>query len=94
MTAAVTPPGTGAAPVLTGQGHAFPPARDQRAMWKGFFRARTPGNRLAETLFLNCGIEQRHGVIDPVETDVGSWGTGRRMEVYGVEARARVIRAI
>lgn len=87
MSAAVTPPRSGAVPVLTGQGHAFPPARGQKEMWEGFFQARTPDNPVAEMLFLHCGIEQRHGVIDPVQEDVSSWGTGRRMEVYGVEAR-------
>ncbi|MFI7586116.1 type III polyketide synthase [Spongisporangium articulatum] len=76
------------AAVLTGQGHAFPPARDQKTVWDGFFAARSPGNPVAETLFLHCGIETRHVVVDPMEEDVSDWGTGRRMERYAVEARS------
>lgn len=78
-------------PVLTGQGFAYPPKLDQREVWEDFFEPRldgTPGSRrVARSLFLNCGVTSRHGVVDPRREDVADWGTARRMERYGVEAR-------
>jgi predicted naringenin-chalcone synthase len=73
--------------VITGHGRAVPPPMDQREVWDGFFAARLGGDRLAERLFLGCGITTRHAVADPRVLDVSSWSTGERMRRYATDAR-------
>ncbi len=74
-------------PVITGQGTAVPQALDQATIWEQFFKPRMAENRVAEALFLKCGITTRHGVVDPLQEDVSDWTTGRRMRRYLPEAR-------
>ena len=74
-------------PIVTGQGSAFPQAMAQSAIWERFFKPRMGENRVAEGLFMHCGVETRHGVADPTAEDVSGWSTGRRMRRYLPEAR-------
>jgi predicted naringenin-chalcone synthase len=80
-------PPTHVRPVVTGQGTAVPPPLSQARLWEEFFRPRMAGNRVAEMLFLRCGITTRHGVVDPLREDVSAWSTGARMDRYLPEAR-------
>jgi predicted naringenin-chalcone synthase len=83
-----------ARPVLTGQASAVPEPFAQVDVWERFFQPRLPANRLAQSLFLNCGITTRHGVVNPMEEDVSTWTTGERMRRYLPEARSLGRRAV
>jgi predicted naringenin-chalcone synthase len=79
---------TPARPVITGQAHAVPQPFDQAVVWEQYFEPRLASNRIAEKLFLNCGISTRHGVVNPMVEDVSTWTTGQRMRRFVPEARA------
>jgi predicted naringenin-chalcone synthase len=79
---------SGVRPVITGQGTSVPQAFDQATVWEQFFKPRMSENRIAQALFLKCGITTRHGVVDPLQEDVSDWTTGQRMRRYLPEARA------
>jgi len=74
------------AAVITGMGSAFPAPVDQRAIWDGAFSQHYNGSRIAQRIFLNSGVETRHGVVDPRVEDVSRWSTGTRMIRYITEA--------
>ena len=82
------------AAVLTGRGTAVPEPMPQREVWEEFFGPRLGGDRLAERLFMGCGITTRHAVADPRVTDVSSWSTGERMRRWLPEARVLGARAV
>jgi alkylresorcinol/alkylpyrone synthase len=80
-------------PTVAGIGAAFPRTRTQDELWDGFFRDHFEGRSIAERIFRNSGVDQRHGVVDPLEEDVREWGTEKRMQRFmeeglplGVEA--------
>ena len=82
-----------AVPTLTGIGAALPPTRRQDELWDGFFGAHFEGRTIADKIWHNAGVEQRHGVADPFEVDVREWSTEQRMRRFladglplGVEA--------
>jgi predicted naringenin-chalcone synthase len=81
-------PGTvrGSFPVVTGAASACPPSRSQEQLWDGFFAGHYRQNRLARRVFSSAGVRQRHCVVDPLQEDVSSWSTGRRMARYIDEA--------
>ena len=82
--------------VITGRGTAVPDAMPQREVWDEFFGPRLGGDRLAERIFMSCGISTRHAVADPRATDVSSWSTGERMRAWLPAARelgGRAVRA-
>ncbi|WP_322761456.1 type III polyketide synthase [Frankia sp. Cr2] len=68
--------------VLTGQGRAFPPPMGQLALWDDVFARHYSGNPTARRIFLGCGVNTRHGVVDPRVEDVSEWTTGTRMRRY------------
>jgi predicted naringenin-chalcone synthase len=84
---AETPSRVSASAVITGQGTAVPLAISQRDSWEQVFSARLGGSSLAKAIFLRAGIETRHTVLDPRETDVSDWTTGQRMRAYVELAR-------
>ena len=81
-------PGTvrGSFPVITGAASACPPSRSQEQLWDGFFAGHYQQNRLARRVFSSAGVRHRHCAVDPLQEDVSSWSTGRRMARYIDEA--------
>ncbi len=70
---------------ITGIGTALPThSMTQEQSWEEFFSHHYDGNRLAQRLWLRCGVERRHGVVNPIEAS--SWGTGARMRRFVEEA--------
>jgi predicted naringenin-chalcone synthase len=65
---------------------AVPGAMDQQALWDGFFSKHYAGSPLAQRIWASSGVTTRHGAVHPLEEDVSTWGTGRRMERYVAEA--------
>jgi alkylresorcinol/alkylpyrone synthase len=84
----VITPGTvrGAFPVMTGAASACPPSRTQEQLWDGFFAGHYQQNRWARRVFSSAGVRRRHCAVDPLQEDVSSWSTGRRMARYIDEA--------
>ncbi|GGK12490.1 hypothetical protein GCM10010124_01260 [Pilimelia terevasa] len=72
---------------IAGIGVAMPPPTRQSALWEGFFAAHFAGRvrPLAERIFANAGVTTRQAVLNPLEEDVTSWSTGRRMSRFAVE---------
>ena len=79
-------PGDGSSPVVTGAANAYPPSRSQDQLWDGFFGRHYQQDRWARRVFMSAGIRHRHCAVDPVQEDVSSWTTGRRMARYVDEA--------
>jgi predicted naringenin-chalcone synthase len=86
-------PRTLAVPTLTGIGAALPPTRRQDELWDGFFGDHFEQRSIADKIWHNAGVDQRHGVADPFAVDVREWSTAQRMEKFladglplGVEA--------
>ena len=71
---------------IIGAGRALPPARDQTALWNGYFRHHYADARLARTVWEHSAITTRRGVVNPVHEDISSWGTGARMQRFVREA--------
>jgi predicted naringenin-chalcone synthase len=67
---------------LCGLGAAVPPGRFQAELWDEFFAGHYRGNELARQIWMNSGIDFRHGVADPMLEDVREWGTRARMERF------------
>ena len=67
---------------LCGLGAAVPPGRFQGELWDEFFAGHYDGNELARQIWMNAGVDYRHGVADPMLEDVRAWGTQRRMERF------------
>jgi predicted naringenin-chalcone synthase len=76
----------GSLPVITGAANACPPSRSQEQLWDGFFAQHYQQDRWARRVFMSAGIRHRHCAVDPVQEDVSSWTTGRRMTRYVDEA--------
>ena len=81
---------------IAGHGAAFPQSRGQREIWDEFFAEHYGHRKKARALWLRCGVERRHGVVDPTVEDVRWWSTEQRMERFaqtslplGAEAIAR-----
>lgn len=74
------------AAVIAGSAYAVPAALGQRELWDGYFRDHYADDRMARRVWASCGVERRHGVVDPRDEDVAEWSTGARMERYRVEA--------
>lgn len=74
------------AAVITGFGSAVPAPMSQQRLWDEFFRGYYRDGRLAERIWRSSGITTRHGVVNPVDEDVSTWGTGARMQRYVAEA--------
>lgn len=71
---------------VTGFGSAVPAVMDQQGLWDGYFERHYDGSQLARRLWSASGITTRHGVLDPRQEDVSTWGTAARMERFLVEA--------
>ena len=76
----------GSFPVITGAANAYPPSRSQEQLWDGFFARHYQQDRWARRVFMSAGIRHRHSAVDPLQEDVSSWTTGRRMARYVDEA--------
>jgi alkylresorcinol/alkylpyrone synthase len=72
--------------VITGAANACPPSRSQEQLWDGFFARHYQQDRWARRVFMSAGIRYRHCAVDPLQEDVSSWRTGRRMARYVDEA--------
>jgi predicted naringenin-chalcone synthase len=81
-----TTPRTLSVPTVVGIGTALPPSRSQRDAWDGFFSEHFGGRSVPEQIFMNSGVETRHGAVDPLVEDVREWGTERRMQRFLEEA--------
>jgi len=73
-------------PAIAGFGAAFPATRPQRELWDAFFGEHYGHRKKARAVWLRCGVEQRHGVADPLVDDVRDWSTQQRMERFLHEA--------
>lgn len=58
----------------------------QEEVWELRFREFYGGDRAAGRLWTRCGVERRHGVLDPVAERVYEWGTEQRMRRFVEEA--------
>jgi alkylresorcinol/alkylpyrone synthase len=76
----------GSFPVITGAANAYPPSRSQEQLWDGFFARHYHQDRWARRVFMSAGVRHRHCAVDPLQEDVSSWMTGRRMTRYVDEA--------
>ncbi len=79
---------------IAGFGTALPPTRSQRELWDAFFGEHYGHRKKARAVWLRCGVEQRHGVADPLVEDVRRWSTERRMTRFLEEALPLGARAI
>ncbi|MCW2957429.1 MAG: type polyketide synthase [Solirubrobacterales bacterium] len=91
---ATTVPRTLSIPTVAGIGAALPPTRTQDELWDGFFRDHFEDRSIAERIFRNSGVDQRHGVVDPLEEDVREWGTEQRMQRFMKEGLPLGVQAI
>jgi len=66
----------------------------QEAIWDERFRLHYGDDAATRRVWLRCGVERRHGVLDPIEEGVAEWGTGARMERFVVEALPLARRAL
>lgn len=71
---------------VTSLASAFPPPVDQRALWDGFFADHYREVPRARRIWARCGVEHRHGAIDPRVEDLRAAGTGHRMRRFVEEA--------
>lgn len=71
---------------IIGVGTACPGVLHQDALWDGFFRAHYGGSALARRLWFRSGVQTRHGVVDPRDEDLSTWGTAARMRRFVAEA--------
>jgi alkylresorcinol/alkylpyrone synthase len=58
----------------------------QEELWDLRFRHHYGDDEAARRVWLRCGVERRHGVVDPIAEGVAEWGTGQRMERFVTEA--------
>jgi predicted naringenin-chalcone synthase len=79
-------PVRGSFPAITGAASACPPSRTQEQLWDGYFSRHYQQDRRARRVFASAGIRHRHCAVDPLQEDVSSWTTGRRMARYVEEA--------
>lgn len=66
----------------------------QSELWEHRFRAFYDDDRAAGRVWGRCGVERRHGVLDPVAEGVHEWGTEQRMRRFVAEARPLGERAL
>jgi alkylresorcinol/alkylpyrone synthase len=91
---ATTVPRTLSIPTVAGIGAALPTTRTQDELWDGFFRDHFEDRSIAERIFRNSGVDERHGVVDPLEEDVREWGTEQRMQRFMKEGLPLGVQAI
>ncbi|MDQ3865766.1 MAG: type III polyketide synthase [Actinomycetota bacterium] len=58
----------------------------QEELWDFRFRHHYGDDAAARRVWLRCGVERRHGVVDPIAEGVAEWGTGQRMARFVEEA--------
>lgn len=58
----------------------------QEEIWDLRFRHHYGDDAAARRVWLRCGVDRRHGVVDPIAEGVAEWGTARRMERFVEEA--------
>ena len=58
----------------------------QQELWDERYRHHYGDDAAVRRVWLRCGVERRHGVVDPIAEGVAEWGTGRRMERFVAEA--------
>lgn len=61
-------------------------AMDQQALWDEHFAAVYGDDQRAARIWRAAGVRTRHGVADPRDEDVSSWGTEARMQRFVTEA--------
>ena len=66
----------------------------QDDLWDLRFRHHYGDDAAARRVWMRCGVERRHGVVDPIAEGVAGWGTGQRMERFVQEALPLGRRAI
>jgi predicted naringenin-chalcone synthase len=72
---------------VTAVAGALPPGwMTQEAIWEERFRHHYGDDAAAKRVWLRCGVERRHGVLDPIAEGVAEWGTGQRMQRFIEEA--------
>ena len=63
-----------------------PVSGTQEQIWDERFRHHYGDDAAAKRVWMRCGVERRHGVLDPIAEGVAEWGTGKRMERFIEEA--------
>jgi alkylresorcinol/alkylpyrone synthase len=58
----------------------------QEDLWDLRFRHHYGDDAAARRVWMRCGVERRHGVVDPIAEGVAEWGTARRMQRFVEEA--------
>jgi len=58
----------------------------QEDLWDQRFRHHYGDDKAARRVWLRCGVDRRHGVVDPIADGVAEWGTAQRMERFVEEA--------
>ena len=58
----------------------------QEDLWDLRFRHHYGDDKAARRVWMRCGVERRHGVVDPVGEGVAAWGTAQRMQRFVEEA--------
>lgn len=64
----------------------LPPRVAQRVLWDEFFATHYAADPHAERIWNRCGVEHRHGAVDPRVEDLRTAGTGHRMRRFLEEA--------
>jgi alkylresorcinol/alkylpyrone synthase len=54
----------------------------QAELWEERFRHHYGDDRAARRIWSRCGVEHRHGVVDPIGERVYEWGTEQRMQRF------------
>ena len=54
----------------------------QEELWEERFREHYDDDRAARRIWSRCGVEHRHGVLDPIGERVHEWGTEQRMQRF------------
>lgn len=67
---------------IIGIGTAFPDSYSQDDLWDSFFAEHYGYDAAAHRIWRNCGVEQRHAVVDPRIDDLRFAGTEERMRRY------------
>ena len=58
----------------------------QERIWDERFRHHYGDDAAAKRVWMRCGVERRHGVLDPIAEGVAEWDTGKRMQRFVEEA--------
>jgi len=79
---------------VAGVGVALPPGFGQAELWEGFFAEHYGHRAVAREIWHNCGVQRRHGVVDPRREDLRYSGTEHRMRRFMEEGVPLAVEAV